>query len=404
MIRAWAMSALLLVACDRDVELFASIDAAAERDGGDLGIDGSMPAALSCSGLGTSIQLPATASSQCASALSAAAHRFAICSCATVELGQMLTSDAFDSTGATGAGSMGAAALGINGNLSAMSQLVLEGALYVAGDAGATFGDVLQTAASLRVQGASRFMGSSATMGTDAYVGGDLSGDATIVGSLHVPMSASVANGISAAAIVREPVTIAPPCDCSTSFVDLERAIGAAEQTNDDAAIGLDRARLKGAGAPAVLDLPCGIFAVDGIDLESGMTLNVHGRAELVVSGEVKLRKGLSIVLDTGAELDLIIGGALTSAGGHTVGNTAAPARFRIWTPTTQPLMLDGGPIVGATIYAPRASVSSPLGLELFGSLLASSFESDGPVVVHYDRATLVGGVVCGAAAQTSIR
>jgi hypothetical protein len=70
---------------------------------------------------------------------------------------------------------------------------------------------------------------------------------------------------------------------------------------------------------------------------------------------------------------------------------------------STETVLLEDAPIVGAVLYTPRAQVSAPSGVDLYGSLRAAGFSSGGPAVIHYDRAILSAGVPCGFPAQPAV-
>jgi hypothetical protein len=295
------------------------------------------------------------------------------------------------------------AAVGINGGLQTTAELRAGGAIYVAGSAGATAQDHLQSGASLRVGGPLSMLASNADVALDGFVAGDVTGDVRITGTLHVPATATVDPKVQASATIVEPVSVAAPCDCSDGFAQVATAIAAAMAGNGDSAAGIAVDRLATLTAAATLDLPCGTFYLSTIDAPAALTLAVHGHVLLAVGGDVDLGGGLNVALDDGAELDLLVGGRLATSGGSTIGNVAAPARFRIWLAGTDSAALDGAPTIGAVIHAPTVAVGAVKGLTLYGSLLAASFNFGDDSELHYDRAILSGGVSCGEPAALPI-
>jgi hypothetical protein len=402
---AVAIAALAsLLGCTRDIKLLPL--AAKGLDAGDAAAagDASGPAgeagAAQCSGLGDPIMLPTAGGPACAGTLAARGHRFALCACGDGNVGSQLRTDAFDSTDSSAQDTPPAAAVGINGGLQISNQLRAGGAIYVAGSAGVSAADQLQSGASLRVGGPLSMLASQADVALDAFVAGNVTGDVRVTGTLHVPAGATVDPQVQAAATVQEPVSVAAPCDCSDTFVETASALTTAAANNGDLAAGIAPDRLAAATSAATLDLPCGTIYLSAIDAPAGLTLAVHGRALLAVAGDVDLGAGLNVALDAGAELDLLIGGRLTTAaaskgGAPTIGTIAAPARFRIWIAGTDSVVLDGGPTIGAVIHAPAAAVTAPAGLTLYGSLLAASFGFDDASQIHFDRAIFSSGVSC---------
>src|SRR5262249_2174592 len=157
--------------------------------------------------------------------------------------------------------------------------------------------------------------------------------------------------------ILREPVSIPAPCDCSTSFVNLNAAVASAVAANDNGVVGLSMDALASLPSAAAVNVTCGTYVLSSIDAAQSLIFNVRGRALLVVTSDVVLRGGMTVSLDPGAELDLLIGGRLMVSGSGAVGSTA-PARFRIWVASTDSVVFDGAPAVGATIRAPQAAVT----------------------------------------------
>jgi hypothetical protein len=240
-------------------------------------------------------------------------------------------------------------------------------------------------------------LSSNADVAADAYVGGNVSGPVRVTGVLHVPAAAAIGADVEAAATSREAVSVAAPCACGADFVDLASGLAAALAANQDVAAGISPDALANVTAPARLELGCGATWLSAIGAQAAVTLAVHGRAVLAVGGDVSVRAGLAVVLDPGAELDLLVGGHLQASGaGATLGTTAAPARFRIWVASTGTLALDDAPTLGATLHAPGAVVTAPSGVSLYGSILARSLAFGGDAAVHFDRAVLSAGAACG--------
>ena len=115
----------------------------------------------------------------------------------------------------------------------------------------------------------------------------------------------------------------------------------------------------------------------------------------IAVAGDVVLGGGMTVMIDPGAELDLLIGGALTSYGAFPVGDYLA-ARLRVWMAGAAPITLNGRPVIGGLFQAPLSTVSAPAGMEIYGSIIAASFSLGDQVLVHYNQAALVGGTPCG--------
>jgi len=367
------------------------------------GTDGAVDTMVACSGLGPSVMLPSAAGSACASALTTRHHRFAVCVCDSLNAAAPLYTDAFDSSGAV-IGNQPPAALGVDGDLQASTVVQVLGSVYVAGPGGIMSSDRLVSLGSLRVSGPTRSPAPGVVdIAEDAYAGGDLQGFIILGGTLHLAPTASVADAtIYAAGVVRQAVSVPPPCDCAQNAVDVAAAVAAAVRVNDDASIGLAPDRLAAVTTSTLLDVPCGTYALSSIDTRSALVLAVHGRALLAVAGDVTLRAGFTVTLDPDAELDLLVGGRLLTSGSNAIGSMT-PARFRIWVAGSQTVVFDDDPNVGAVVHAANAQVMASSGLELSGALFAKTLVGGARVNVHFDQAVLSVGASCGEPAATAV-
>jgi hypothetical protein len=332
---------------------------------------------------------PTQLGGQCAPALAAARHRFALCTCEPLTVGG-LNSVAFDSTGAAGPP---VASLGTNGAFLGNGEINVGGALWAGG--AVTINTQLETTGSLRAGGALSARGAEVEVHGDAFVDGDVSSGVHVEGTLHVPSNATV-DPLVQAQVVREPVTIDPPCDCGAPALGAE--ISAARAHNDDSLIGLDSGALTG----GTLDLPCGVYYIDSVTSAALFTLRVHGLVKLVVAQDLVLQGGLSVALDGGAELDLVVGGSINASGAASIGSPASPPRVRVWVASDRTLVFDGNPSLHLVLTAPAAAISAPEGLTVEGSILARQF-SAGRTVLHYDRAILASGSACGTPAEAPV-
>jgi hypothetical protein len=122
----------------------------------------------------------------------------------------------------------------------------------------------------------------------------------------------------------------------------------------------------------------------------------------LAVANSMSLGAGLTVALDSSAELDLLVGGWINTSGG-TIGAPSAPARFRIWTASTDSLTFDDQPTIAAVVHAPGSVATATSGLTLSGSLFVKTLNLGGDSELHYDRAILSAGTECGERVATSI-
>ena len=354
-------------------------------------------------GLGDPIKLPTAAGATCAAALETRGHRFALCACDTLTLGARLRTDAFDSTN-SGNNDQVSAAVGTDGALLTTAELEAGGAIYVADPGGVSAAGHLQAGASFRAGGPLTMLSSNAEADLlgDAYVNGAITGTVKVSGTLFVPTTVTLGSNVEAPVVSPGPVSVPAPCDCSDGFVDVGAAINEAAFDNGDAAAGFGPDALATVSIATQLSLGCGTYFLDAIDATAPVTLVVHGRALLAVATSMSLGAGLTVALDPSAELDLLVFGWINTSGG-TFGAPSAPARFRIWTASSDSLTFDDQPTIAAVIHAPNSVATATSGLTLSGSLFVKTLILSGDSELHYDRAILSAGAECGEPVATPV-
>jgi hypothetical protein len=335
----------------------------------------------SCTAPGPAIQLGDDG--PCAGALAAHLLKRALCACGALHVERGL----FTQSLGMHQPSMGAAAaVGIDDSLQVDGPTQVAGTLDVAGGAGATFRRTSAVLGTLRSGGAivaNQFLGVDA----DAWAGGDVLGRIDVGGVLHATPFAAIGPGVSASDVVFGPVAVELPCNCAAGpAVDLPALAAKRARANDDARLGLSPA-----SGDAPLDLPCGEFFVQSLTTNE---VSVHGRAALYVGGDATLGDGLRVLLDDGAELDLVIAGNLSLATGVLGAPTAASVR--VWVGGAA-VKVGAGASFSAALYAPSATVTSDGDLTVTGALYARAIVAAGDVGVRFDQKVLADGASCGA-------
>ena len=334
----------------------------------------------------------------CTGTVAVLTFKRALCTCEAYQTSTPLTTDSFDSSvGPYAQGSAGTVgSVGVDGALSASAQLAVGGSLVVAG-ASASFMQDAHVARDLDVAGP---VGANVNLsaGGDAKIAGDITlASLTVTGTLTVPAGATLGGTITAGSTVRGPVTITPPCACAPNdLVDIGAFVKSYRTQNDDAAIGLSPTRLAGTGGDATLDLPCGIYYLGGIHGTGAITLRITGRVAVLVDGDATLTMPLSIELATSdAELDLMIGGTLTSNARITAGDAAHPSRTRIYVGGSGTIELSGDSQLAANVYAPTSAIAMSAPATIFGSLFVRALQQAAPLVIHYDEDVQRSDVGC---------
>ena len=363
-----------------DVDSGHSGDGSTRVDGSDF-----------CSGAGPFVQLP---QGSCTGDLGKRSFLFALCACTSGDVSGVLRTDSFHSLGGATTGSL--ASIGTNGAFSTNSRLDVRGSIWSRGEAASSaitltnrtsagaVSSELHAGAALRVDG-------TFTAGGDVFAGGGIdlvSGGVSTPGKLHVPQGAPVAGVAAAGGVVREAVSVAPPCDC-TKPLDIAAIVAGFQSNNDDARAGISARDLDvgQSSGGKTLTLPCGRYAFDAITGD-GITLRLTGRTAIFVAGNLDVTSALAIELGPQAELDLFIAGDFRLNGSAAFGSIAAPAKVRVYIGGAS-VTLSGQAKVGANLYAPNADLAFASAYEMSGALFAKRFAFSGDFTIHYDEAVI---------------
>lgn len=333
--------------------------------------------------------------SVCVGSVAVQTFERALCTCEGYVTSTTLTTDSFDSArgpyvpgGTTGD-------VGINGELRTNAVVEVGGGLAVSGAAGALLVADLHAARDLEIAGA---LGNAVTVtvGGNARLAGNTDLAAlTVAGTLTAPPAAQLNGTITAGAVVRAPVTVEPPCACN-DLLDLAPFISGHVTDNQDALIGLTPDQLTDYRGDVTVNLPCGIYYFGPVRGEGALTLRVTGRAVLLIDGDLSLTAPLTVELATDdAELDLMIGGLLSSNQPIRMGRPDHPARTRVYVGGSGTIDLSGDSSLAANFYAPRAAVALSGGATVYGSLFVRRLDQSAPVSIHYDVDVRRADVAC---------
>lgn len=328
----------------------------------------------------------------CTGDIAQVTFRYGLCVCQDFEVGNTLRSDSFNS--ARGTSDERGGAVGVNGNLTVGNSARVGGTLWVAGDEGIEALNTIQVNHYLYANG-DVTANTQIIVEEDAAVAGDVSANVvTIDGTLTQPAASTVdANNTNIGATVDGAVTIADPCDCTNIF-DIAAFAANHKVHNHNADIGLDPAALVNAGTGAEIDLPCGIFYLDGATVTNTITFNVTGRTALFIGGDLGATNTIRAVLADGAEFDLFVEGNVEVGNSLTLGSERQPAAARMYVGGTSVNLGNGGRFAG-NMYAPRAVVTVGNSVEVFGSMFVGEFDGGNSFIVHYDSAILTAGDTC---------
>ncbi len=370
-----------------------------ECPGGEGCVDGTCvpeiplgPAPARCAGGGPPIEIGASTSAICLGAVSSLTFTRGLCTCRDVGvpvLGSDLLVDAYDSAIGPYVERGPGGSLAANGALQLGSSTTVTGDAITAAASGFRVRPETHIEGSLEVSGDLTLEG-VLEVGGDARVGGAISGgsDSTIGGTLTTPDCAGVPGTLTRASCVEAPVVVEAPCACG----DTERLPIAAivdfyadPARSDGAALGLAPDALVAPSGPTRLDLPCGHYYLQRIEVSAPTTIVAHGRTALFIGGSVTASAPLTLMLDPGATLDVFVAGDV-DVDALRVGTPAYPRQSRVY--------VGGAVSVGSEtdlaglFYAPNGLFEASSSLEMYGAIFAGDYHSSSNTRIHYDLAS----------------
>jgi hypothetical protein len=387
------------------------------------------PATAACAAPGPPIQLVDGSQSACAGALAAQIGRYALCACNDLVLAGNFLVGAFGTPSGSGGpppppggppppanpwpGSHPVdgllahsffAAVGTDGALRVPGHWDVPGSFISAGTGDVVLGTGGHVLGNAHLAG-NVHVSSSYWITGDGYLSGDVSGGLVVGATLHAPADATVATSVQAKSTKREPVSVAPPCGCASGpAFDVGAAVAARRAKNANAFLPFSDDLLDDLETAQSVDWPCGEYYLDTIHTgdAGALELRVHGHVGIFVAGDVRLGNTLSVTLDEGATLDLVVGGSFYATG-RVFGSPQTPASTRLWVGSSTVSLPDQIQF-GAFVYAPAAVFSAGQGLSLSGSLFVGTLSVGGDVHISYDPALTQAGGVCGAAAPAPVQ
>jgi len=336
-----------------------------------------------CQGSGPVITIPG-AGTLCTGDIGPTTFLFAVCSCTDVNVSGALRTDSLV-PGSTTTGSGGS--VGTNGSLTTNSSLDVSGSVWSSAAGGSPAVHIIQSGGITGDVHAGGSVEADAplTIGGNLWANGDAIGTITC-GTAFLPPGAATGSLTAAGGIVRQAVSVAPPCDC-TDLLDVNTIVGSFAASNDDPGAMLGPTSLSPFPSSTVV-VPCGRYYFQGIDSAAPISMEIQGRAAIFVQGDFHAGDTLTLTLDPGAELDLFITGKLLLDKDANLGDTVSPARVRVYV-GGDTLTLSGNAGIGANIYAPLADVQLASDFSMAGSLFVGSLTLSGTFTIHYDESIL---------------
>lgn len=344
--------------------------------GGGGGGSGSLDGGLNDFCAGGLIPVVVGGVNTCTGDLGKRVFRFAFCSCADVSASNSI------SVGSIAGARDGGGSMGVNGTFSSSNLSQINGTLWTS--AGVSSTNQLKIGRDLVCGGnATVSMGS---VGRDARVVGNFvsNNSYSVGGTIHAPAGSLVTN--VSGAIVREAVTVAEPCDCTTP-VDVKALVQFFKTATDDVARGVSPNALNSTTA-VDLTLDCGRYFFQGANAVNGLKIRTKGRVVIAIEGNVTASNQFDIAPLAGSEVDIFISGDLSLSNSVSLGDSTRPAATRVYVGGTQ-VSSSNLLSVSANLYAPLAHFSASNRVDLQGALFVGSVSASNNFSVKYDDAIL---------------
>jgi len=126
------------------------------------------------------------------------------------------------------------------------------------------------------------------------------------------------------------------------------------------------------------------------IDMGNNAIVTIKGPVSLYVTGDIKLGNSAQIIIDNNtpnSSLTIYLGGNLVSQNGSGINNlTQDPQKFKLFGLDTCASMgfKNSSAFYGA-VYAPKADIIYYNSADLYGSVIAKSFQTKAAANIHYD-------------------
>lgn len=303
----------------------------------------------------------------------------ALCLCGDLQdVGQGLVTRSHSTAyGADG----GQAHVGINGGVEVVGNFDVGGTMNVAGGVEGVghlrVGHDLLSGDNVEVTG-------SWTVGRDAWIDGDLKG----VGNLEVERDLYLTGDLSAVGKVKYNSGhrgfryLSAPCGCGAEqIIDVAAEIAARRDRNDNTKIP------GGTGAARIVLEDGEFYYADASPLIGARSIEIRGRVDLFVDGDIETVGNLKIELSQGAELRLWVSGKIKTVGNlkFTAGDER-PRAFQLYMGGRGAAVMNVGnsEFVGS-IYAPEVDIEYVGSLKVRGSLFANNLRGTGNLTIDYD-------------------
>lgn len=380
------------------------------------------PDPAKCVGGGPPIFVPTGGGDTCTGDLGSVSFTFAMCSRTDImNLTQNLTTDAFNSAVGPYVPNQLGGGVGVNGFYENNKTTTIGGDLFIAGTGGftpagnTTIRQRMFVLHSFVVNKLLTVQENEPLVEEDTYIGGPISASGGQNSASVQDLVTSTCTGLPSSLIRTDcQANLAavqafftnPPCGTAADLVPVGAIVDhfAIPANNDNALIGLNANALNNTGAQR-LDLPCGYYHLNAIAGSAPITIVVHGRTALFISGNVDLSNEFYVDLEPGATLDVFIKGYLNTSQSMTLGNPNYPRLSRFYiqgTNTTgESLKLSGGATyLNGVFWAGYGTIRASNELEMYGAMFANSFHLQGEVKVHYDEGVVQNGEECPETSQ----
>lgn len=210
------------------------------------------------------------------------------------------------------------------------------------------------------------------------------------------------------------------PCGRPQDVLPIQQYVAYAKTHNDNALVGIPTNLFDDGSASIRLDLPCGIYYFNQLNIGKDTTIVVHGRTAIFIAGAMRVSQKLVFDLDANATLDIFVGGVVNVSNQVFLGSPAYPRLTRLWIGgasclgsgsctkdseccagicdangvcasggggnLSQAMSLSNGGFFNGLIYAGNGTFTHSGPLEMYGAIFTKHFDASGDTFIHYDK------------------
>ena len=228
----------------------------------------------------------------------------------------------------------------------------------------------------------------------DAYIGGNIVGPFDVTQTLYQPASATRQN-VTYGKLVTQPVTVAPPCDCTKKSQSRRTSPSRRPRTTTHRLLSIRRYS-RSRTHPRASTCRAARSTSPGSRCRARRRSSSRQDGDFI-DGDIDTSGFLGITLDTtmASELDVFVSGTVTSSSLVKFGSPNTPALARLYIGGTNTFAMSSQMVIAGEIWVGNAPVDWTSQTDMFGAIFAGDFTATAKLNLHHDQAINQVGSPC---------